>query len=788
MKAINRAGFAGLIFMMLFYFTYFAWAQDEWAVNGDKIYNTNAGNVGIGTTNPRSKLEIKTTDTPEDALNILANNGPSKLTIRNGGNNDIWMSLYDQSGKRTFELDSVGYMWYTGGNVGIGTTSPNSALDVRQTNINEAIATFTSTYGGEHSAGIGVDGRGSNWGAALFQDGITRFTVESNGGAIIGGGFMNSNAPENGAIIQGNVGIGTTDPDQALDIEGNLELNGSLVGGIPTARVYYDLLAARWGGAQTGALVIQTNVPQDDHTMTQTRVILKSKYSSGKTNCEYLISGYWSTEANGGFQGRGYQAQCSDIQRIRFMRNSGNGKVAIVVGETSTSWSHPMVAVPEFLAHYGISSDNYADYWTASIVNDLSGYANSDEVHSNSPIRETSTRVGIGTTNPGQTLDVEGNLELNGTLVGGTSSARVYYNLLGARWGGAQTGALVIKTNVPQDDHTMTQTKVILKRKYSSGYTNCEYLISGYWSTEANGGFQGRGYQAECNDIQRIRFMRSSESGKVAIVIGETTTSWSHPMVAVPEFLAHYGIASDNYADSWTASIVNDLSGYVNSDVVHSNSPIYETAARVGIGTTNPSANLDVQSSGSDDSHILIGAAGTGRAELVLDASNGDAAGSDYLELYQTDDLDAHLRVAGGNGNLILQESGGNVGIGTTSPPSELAVNGTITAKEIKVESGWSDFVFDEDYDLASLDEVESFIRESKHLPDIPSAKEVEKNGIAVSEMLAKQMQKIEEMTLYLIELKKENDSLKATVVDQERQLASLKELKARIEALEQRK
>ena len=109
------------------------------------------------------------------------------------------------------------------------------------------------------------------------------------------------------------------------------------------------------------------------------------------------------------------------------------------------------------------------------------------------------------------------------------------------------------------------------------------------------------------------------------------------------------------------------------------------------------------------------------------------------------------------------------------------------SAKEIKVESGWSDFVFEDNYELPSLNSVESYIKKNKHLPDVPSAKEVVQTGLAVSEMLAKQMQKIEEMTLYLIQLKKENDLLRKIVAGQDKQLASLKELQARIEALEQR-
>ena len=122
--------------------------------------------------------------------------------------------------------------------------------------------------------------------------------------------------------------------------------------------------------------------------------------------------------------------------------------------------------------------------------------------------------------------------------------------------------------------------------------------------------------------------------------------------------------------------------------------------------------------------------------------------------------------------NQFLISALGGVGIGTTNPGSyKLAVEGKIGAREVVVtQAGWSDYVFDDKYELPSLVKVESYIKENKHLPDIPSAKEIKEKGLSVSDMLAKQMQKIEELTLYLIQLKKENEDLKSRVAALERQ------------------
>jgi hypothetical protein len=106
----------------------------------------------------------------------------------------------------------------------------------------------------------------------------------------------------------------------------------------------------------------------------------------------------------------------------------------------------------------------------------------------------------------------------------------------------------------------------------------------------------------------------------------------------------------------------------------------------------------------------------------------------------------------------------GRVGIGTTSPGTfRLAVEGKIGAREIRVtlDNPWPDYVFTPQYQLQSLPSVEEFIKKHGHLPNMPSAKEVKENGIELGNMSSKLLEKIEELTLYIIELKKENENIR---------------------------
>ncbi|MBX3165439.1 MAG: hypothetical protein KF900_13270, partial [Bacteroidetes bacterium] len=118
--------------------------------------------------------------------------------------------------------------------------------------------------------------------------------------------------------------------------------------------------------------------------------------------------------------------------------------------------------------------------------------------------------------------------------------------------------------------------------------------------------------------------------------------------------------------------------------------------------------------------------------------------------------------VASSTGKTIIGDSTITSGAHTNAL---LTVKGKIVGKETVVTlSNWADYVFNTDYELPSLENLETYIKQNKHLPNVPTAKEIETNGANLGELVKVQMEKIEELTLYMIEMKKETEALKAEI------------------------
>jgi hypothetical protein len=222
------------------------------------------------------------------------------------------------------------------------------------------------------------------------------------------------------------------------------------------------------------------------------------------------------------------------------------------------------------------------------------------------------------------------------------------------------------------------------------------------------------------------------------------------------------GIRGTSYMNHFNYSATEDVyirGGKAGSNVIISDIP---DLGNVTIGTNIPDANtkLTLQTAADFSTALSIrNPSGSAKFNAYIGGpSNGNTIslgtpGAMPIALYTN------------SANRMFITAGGNVGIGTDNPTNKLSVYGNIRSTEVIVETAnWPDYVFNKKYQLQSLVDLEKYIQQYNHLPNIPAANEIEKNGLQLGDMQKKMMEKIEELTLYIIQQQKEIDLLKEKI------------------------
>ncbi|NJO89166.1 MAG: hypothetical protein HC831_09560 [Chloroflexia bacterium] len=302
-----------------------------------------------------------------------------------------------------------------------------------------------------------------------------------------------------------------------------------------------------------------------------------------------------------------------------------------------------------------------------------------------------------------------------------------------------------------------------------------------------------------------VKFSIDDLTGNVGIGTSLPTSNLHIYSNSNPQILLRSG--ATGLRGLWTT--VNDSKEVISFNSSYNNTGIYPITfefgnkekirfaanGNIGLGTVNPRGKLEIYNDNTfqNSESNFYGDNIVFKSDNFLNGNyfggitwnNNNRRRAAIVAVKENDDSD-HVGLAfftrGTDGPGPMFESmrisrSGNVGIGTTDPGSyKLAVQGKLGAREVVVtEADWADFVFEPTYNLKTLEEVEHFIKTNKHLPDVPSEKEVKENGLSLGQSDAVLLQKIEELTLYLIEQNKTLKRQNEKIVEMEREIKELK-------------
>ncbi|MEO8146882.1 MAG: hypothetical protein ABI723_04545 [Bacteroidia bacterium] len=389
--------------------------------------------------------------------------------------------------------------------------------------------------------------------------------------------------------------------------------------------------------------------------------------------------------------------------------------------------------------------------------------------------------IGIGNSAPAQKLDVTGNIKASGTVIANGGNSNNWNTAFG--WGNHATAGYLTAETDPQVGANTTS--------YVPKWNGSALVTSNLYSTGTFVGINTTTGVGAGNFIVKA----PATTGFGGMYVTMDGTSGRKPF---------YGYNCAGGSTIWheydeASSQFRLYNGGYNF--------VVDNTGKVGLGTVTPAANrLDVAGVSSSEPVVNVNNATTGinvdiRGIQVSSVTNpgygfGLQATGGYMGVYGYADASTYTGGAFG----VYGYAGGSSSVGTRygvygyayggadnwggyfpvkTYASELrvggtqgatgyvaAINGKLIATEVRVElqASWPDYVFSKEHKLMPLEDLEEHVTTEKHLPGIPSACDVEDNGIMLGEMQTKTIEKVEELTLYLIQLNKENKELKARI------------------------
>ena len=728
------------------------------------------GNVGIGISTPSTLLHVNGTARVSD-LQLQGASMKISIPSTTGG----WargMVYYDSGVYSGIELggiglkgtgttlehifigfgndpwaSSIGINVKSNGNVGIGLTNPSEKLDIiGNIKASGSLSGERGYFQSDSDAPVriystdpytGIEFKDSSSSDFLWYNGQHKtFAIGSSGASILGkklhihGGtsigvaHRGQSVPTNGLTVEGNVGIGLTVPSHKLQVHSS---------NIPTIAI--------------GKANENTNGASRLHFYAGDASIgngFQLQYNKDVTTdrLSFIDGGLQEvmTISNGGNVGIGTTSPSAKLEVV----GPSNNPSIVLGNENQIAFKRADGLSVYGIGHYqgeftiGRSANLGANAGTS--INIATGGSYTRFSHgANEMMRITSAgNVGIGTALPNRKLEVNGDL-----AIGLTTSAYKSLVFKPVSAASGYNGTLEIESYTTPGSGTATfLTHFKTTDNGSGGQTRHDVAFDGRIGIGTSS--PSEKLQIEDAGSTKIKLHTTSSTSNSGIVFsGQRPTSGNS---------AHYiGATGDG---SYNLAIEADEATFFKNNSV--TTMTLNPLGKVGIGTTSPQTELDVKG-------IIKSTDGVGNTLFLSSGSNGS-----YIRSFGSQNFS--LRDTGGSSKFNFNLSSGDadfdgaLGVGNVQVPTgyKLAVGGKVIAEEIKVklQSSWPDYVFKKDYKLLSVEEVEEYIKKNGHLPKMPSAKEVEKEGFELGEMNKKLLEKIEELTLYTIQQEKRINQL----------------------------